>query len=85
MATTEELKTPSSIAFVDAIHKKFGADVPYISELAAATYEGFYLWAEGVKQGREHRSHGGDQGAGDRPELRRSLRQGHHRPRRPTT
>jgi urea transport system substrate-binding protein len=46
----QELKTPKSVAFVDAIHKKFGADVPYISELAAATYEGFYLWAEGVKQ-----------------------------------
>ncbi|HEX3993220.1 MAG TPA: ABC transporter substrate-binding protein [Acetobacteraceae bacterium] len=46
----QELKTPKSVAFVDAIHKKFGADVPYISELAAATYEGFYLWAEGVKK-----------------------------------
>jgi len=48
----QELKTPGSVAFVDAIHKKFGADVPYISELAAATYEGFYLWAEGVKQAK---------------------------------
>lgn len=46
----QELKTPKSVAFVDAIHKKFGANVPYISELAAATYEGFYLWAEGVKK-----------------------------------
>jgi urea ABC transporter substrate-binding protein len=48
----QELKTPKSVAFVDAIHKKFGADVPYISELAAATYEGFYLWAEGVKKAK---------------------------------
>lgn len=46
----QELKTPKSVAFVDAIHKKFGADVPYISELAAATYEGFYLWTAGVKK-----------------------------------
>jgi ABC-type branched-subunit amino acid transport system substrate-binding protein len=26
------------------------ADVPYVSELAACTYEGFHLWAQAVKQ-----------------------------------
>jgi urea ABC transporter substrate-binding protein len=46
----QELKTPASLAFVGAIHKKFGDNVPYISEAASDTYEGFSLWAEGVKK-----------------------------------
>lgn len=46
----QELKTPENTAFVDAIHKKFGANVPYLGEPAATTYEGFHLWAEGVKK-----------------------------------
>jgi urea ABC transporter substrate-binding protein len=45
----EELETPASKAFVEKI-KKAHPDTPYISELAAATYEGVYLWAEGVKK-----------------------------------
>lgn len=45
----EELDTPASKAFVDKI-KKAHPDTPYISELAAATYEGVFLWAEGVKK-----------------------------------
>jgi urea transport system substrate-binding protein len=46
----EELTTPASKAYVDALHAKFGAGIPYISELAAATYEGVHIWAEGVKK-----------------------------------
>ncbi|MEP0049968.1 MAG: ABC transporter substrate-binding protein, partial [Roseobacter sp.] len=46
----EELDTPASQAFVKAIKDKHGAQTPYISELAAASYEGVYLWAEGVKK-----------------------------------
>lgn len=45
----EELDTPASMAFVEKI-KKAHPDTPYISELAAATYEGVYLWAEGVRK-----------------------------------
>lgn len=45
----EELTTPASTSFVKAVRTKFGNDVPYISELACATYEGFKLWAEAVK------------------------------------
>ncbi|SNR33255.1 ABC transporter substrate-binding protein [Puniceibacterium sediminis] len=46
----EELQTPASLAFVKAIKDKHGAQTPYISELAAASYEGVHLWAEGVKK-----------------------------------
>ena len=46
----EELTTPAAKAYTDKVHAKFGKDIPYISELCAATYEGIYLWAEGVKK-----------------------------------
>ncbi|MBH5370482.1 urea ABC transporter substrate-binding protein [Bradyrhizobium glycinis] len=45
----EELTTPASTAYVDKL-KKLSPGIPYISELAAATYEGFNLWVEGVKK-----------------------------------
>ncbi|WP_299409700.1 ABC transporter substrate-binding protein [uncultured Roseobacter sp.] len=45
----EELQTPASQAFVKAIKDRHGAQTPYVSELAAASYEGVHLWAEGVK------------------------------------
>lgn len=45
----EELDTPASKSFVEKIRKAH-PDSPYISELAATTYEGVYLWAEGVKK-----------------------------------
>ena len=45
----EELTTPASTDFVGKLRAKT-PDLPYIAELAAATYEGFYLWAEGVKK-----------------------------------
>lgn len=45
----EELTTDASKAYVAKVKTKM-PDVPYISELAAATYEGFHLWAAGVKK-----------------------------------
>ncbi|KMO40372.1 urea ABC transporter [Methylobacterium variabile] len=45
----EELTTPASTAYVAKL-KKQSPGIPYISELAAGTYEGFYLWVEGVKK-----------------------------------
>lgn len=45
----EELATPESQAFVQNLKKRW-ADIPYISELTATTYEGLHLWAEGVKK-----------------------------------
>ena len=45
----EELDTPASKRFVSSIREAH-PDSPYISEMAATTYEGVYLWAEAVKQ-----------------------------------
>ncbi|WP_062118760.1 urea ABC transporter substrate-binding protein [Aureimonas sp. AU40] len=45
----EELTTPASTAYVGAL-KKASPSIPYISELACGTYEGFHLWAEAVKK-----------------------------------
>ncbi|MEP2642498.1 ABC transporter substrate-binding protein [Roseobacter sp.] len=44
----EELQTPASKAFVDAIKADNGAKTPYIGEPAAATYEAIHMWAKGV-------------------------------------
>ncbi len=46
----QELKTPANTAYVDALHKAYGAGIPYIGELACATYEAVHIWAEGVKK-----------------------------------
>ena len=46
----QELTTPGSTAFVKALRDKFGPSLPYVSEVAACTYEGFWLWAAGVKK-----------------------------------
>ncbi|WP_119273598.1 urea ABC transporter substrate-binding protein [Taklimakanibacter deserti] len=46
----EELDTPRNAAFVSALKAKFGDDIPYISEIGAATYEAMHLWAMAVKQ-----------------------------------
>ena len=46
----EELATPDSTALVKTSRTRFGNDLPYISELACATYEGFKIWAEGVRK-----------------------------------
>jgi branched-chain amino acid transport system substrate-binding protein len=46
----ENIDTPENKAFKERFHKRFGADYPNITELAVGTYQGFKLWAEGVKK-----------------------------------
>lgn len=46
----QNLDNPANTAFKDRFHRRFGADYPNISELAVGTYQGFKLWAEGVRQ-----------------------------------
>jgi len=46
----ENIDNPVNKAFKDRFHKRFGADYPNITELAMGTYQGFKLWAEGVKK-----------------------------------
>jgi urea ABC transporter substrate-binding protein len=45
----QEIDTPASKAFVKGVQAKFGTNIPYLSELACDNYEGFKLWAAGVK------------------------------------
>jgi urea transport system substrate-binding protein len=46
----QNLDTPENKAFKERFYKRFGADYPNITELAMGTYQGFKLWAEGVKK-----------------------------------
>ena len=46
----EELDTPANKAFVKKVKDRFGQDIPYMGELTAVNYEGYLLWAEGVKK-----------------------------------
>lgn len=46
----QDLKNPVNAAFIERFHKRFGADYPNVTELAMGTYQGFYLWAAGVKK-----------------------------------
>ena len=46
----ESVKNPENTAFLERFHKRFGADYPNVTELAMGTYQGFKLWAEGVKK-----------------------------------
>jgi branched-chain amino acid transport system substrate-binding protein len=46
----EKIATPQNKTFLAAFHKRFGADYPNVTELAMGTYQGFKLWAEGVKK-----------------------------------
>jgi urea transport system substrate-binding protein len=46
----ESIPTPGNTAFLERFHKRFGADYPNVTELACGTYQGFKLWAEGVKK-----------------------------------
>lgn len=46
----QEIDTPASSGFVGKLRAKYGANMPYTSELAAANYEGFMLWAEAVRK-----------------------------------
>jgi branched-chain amino acid transport system substrate-binding protein len=46
----QNLETAQNKAFKERFYKRFGADYPNITELAMGTYQGFKLWAEGVKK-----------------------------------
>jgi urea transport system substrate-binding protein len=46
----QNLDTPQNKAFKARFYKRFGKDYPNITELAMGTYQGFKLWAEGVKK-----------------------------------
>ncbi len=46
----QNLDTPQNKAFKERFYKRFGNDYPNITELAMGTYQGFKLWAEGVKK-----------------------------------
>ncbi len=48
----QDLKNKANQEFVARFHKRFGADYPNITELAMGTYQGFWLWAEGVKKAK---------------------------------
>ena len=61
-----ENDTPENNVFVKAFQDRYGADAPYITVLAAAAYEGVFLWAEGVKKA----------GSVDREKVIKGLRSG---------
>ena len=46
----QNLDTPANKAFKERFYTRFGKDYPNITELAMGTYQGFKLWAEGVKK-----------------------------------
>jgi urea transport system substrate-binding protein len=46
----ESVKNPANTVFLEKFHKRFGPDYPNVTELAMGTYQGFNLWAEGVKK-----------------------------------
>jgi branched-chain amino acid transport system substrate-binding protein len=46
----ESVTTAGNKAFLERFHKRFGADYANVTELACGTYQGFKLWAEGVKK-----------------------------------
>ena len=46
----QNLDTPANKAFKQRFYARFGKDYPNITELAMATYQGFHLWAAGVKK-----------------------------------
>jgi branched-chain amino acid transport system substrate-binding protein len=46
----QEIDSPANADFVKRFQTKYGADAPYLNELAARAYEAVYLWAEGVKK-----------------------------------
>ncbi len=46
----QNLDTPANKAFKARFYARFGKDYPNITELAMGTYQGFNLWAAGVKK-----------------------------------
>jgi branched-chain amino acid transport system substrate-binding protein len=43
-------KLPEAVAFKERFYKRFGDNYPNISDTGMCTYQGFKLWAEGVKK-----------------------------------
>ena len=48
----QELPTPTNTKFVDAWHKAYGADYPYITDSAVTVWNGWHLWAKAVEQAK---------------------------------
>ncbi|MDR5761434.1 transporter substrate-binding protein [Caballeronia sp. LZ035] len=46
----QELPGPTNADYVKRFHARFGQNYPYITELATAAYQGFHLWAAGVRR-----------------------------------
>lgn len=46
----QELPSAANQDFVARFHKRYGANYPYITELGMGAYQGFMLWAEGVRR-----------------------------------
>lgn len=46
----QELDTPASRRFREALVEKYGEDHEYMSEIPCATYEGVHIWAKAVEQ-----------------------------------
>jgi urea transport system substrate-binding protein len=46
----QNLQNPEAKAFKTRFYKRFGQDYPNVSDIAMGTYQGFKLWAEGVKK-----------------------------------
>lgn len=46
----QEIDTPVNKAWVDAWHKRFGADYTYITDSANSIWNGWHLWAIGVNK-----------------------------------
>lgn len=46
----QEINQPTNIDFVKRFKEKYGPNAPYVSDLAMGAYQGFLLWAEGVRK-----------------------------------
>ncbi|XXN66411.1 urea ABC transporter substrate-binding protein (plasmid) [Enterobacter ludwigii] len=46
----QEIPSPENTAFVERFHARYGANTPYISDLAMGAYQGMLIWAEGVRK-----------------------------------
>ena len=62
----EELDTPANKAFVKKVKDRFGQNIPYMGELTAINYEGYYHLGSGGKKGRHARSPEGHRSARNR-------------------
>jgi urea transport system substrate-binding protein len=80
----QEVDTPDNHAFVKRFQDKFGADSPYLNELADAQLRGHHAVGGSRQEGGHRRAHGGDRGARERHEPRRPQRPSRSTPR-PTT